>query len=842
VTTDQPEADQPEAAVAPEPAGYDPHGIVDKWLPIWEKLRLFEARDDDERERRYVVDMFPYPSGDLHMGHAEAFSIGDAVARYLMAQGYDVLHPVGWDSFGLPAENAALKRGLDPREWTYDNIETQAESFKRLGISFDWRTRLHTSDPHYYRWTQWIFLRLYERGLAYRKAAPVNWCPTDQTVLANEQVIAGKCERCGSDVTKKNLTQWFFRITAYADRLLDDMQDLDGAWPDRVLTMQRNWIGKSHGAHVDFRIEGHERPIRVFTTRPDTLFGATFFVVAADSPLAAELVADEQREALTAYVAQVGRMSEIDRLSEGRAKTGVPLGRHAINPVNGEHIPVFAADYVLADYGTGAIMAVPAHDQRDLDFARAFGLPVRVVVDTGEPDPNETGVATAGDGVLVNSGRYDGMRKDEAIAAIADDLHRDGHGEGAITYRLRDWLVSRQRYWGPPIPIVHCGACGEVAVPDDQLPVTLPLSGYELRPDGGRSPLETATDWVSVPCPRCGAPATRDTDTMDTFVDSSWYFLRYPSSGDDEQIFDPERVRRWLPVDEYVGGVEHAILHLLYARFVTKALCDMGLVDFGEPFRRLTNQGQVIMAGASMSKTKGNLVNLQEEIAKYGPDAVRLTMLFAGPPEEDIDWADVSPTGSVKWLARVWRLASDVGTGPPGSDPDTGDPAAGDPALRKVVHRLVAEATDHTGHQRYNVAIARLMELTSALRKAVDSDAPSAGRDAAVREGVEALARMLTVFAPFTAEEAWELLGNEPSVVTAGWPAADPALLVEETVTCIVQVAGKLRDKFEARTDATEDELRERALASDAVRRALGDRPVRNVVVRPPRLVNVVPG
>jgi leucyl-tRNA synthetase len=822
---------------AEAPAGFDPHGIVDKWLPVWDELRVYEARDDDSCERRYIVDMFPYPSGDLHMGHAEAWSIGDAVARFAMMRGYDVLHPTGWDSFGLPAENAALKRGLDPREWTYKNIETQAASFKRFGVSFDWRTRLHTSDPEYYRWTQWLFLRFFERGLAYRKAAPVNWCPTDQTVLANEQVIAGRCERCGSEVTKKNLTQWFFRITDYAERLLDDMALLDGQWPSDVLTMQRNWIGRSTGAYVDFRVEGHERPIRVFTTRPDTLFGATFFVVAADSPLAAELCSADSREAFEAYLREVRRSSEIERLAEGRPKTGVPLGRHAINPVNGEHIPIYAADYVLADYGTGAIMAVPAHDQRDLDFARAFGLPVRVVVDTGEPDPNDTGIATTGGGVLVNSGPYDGKPKQDAIAAIAANLQRDGHGEAAITYRLRDWLLSRQRYWGCPIPIVHCSACGEVPVPDDQLPVELPSTGYDLRPEGGRSPLESATEWVATTCPRCGGAATRDTDTMDTFVDSSWYFLRYPSATDDTQAFDPERVRRWLPVDEYIGGKEHAILHLLYVRFFTKVLHDMGLLDFVEPFKRLTNQGQVINGGKAMSKSLGNGVDLGEELAKFGPDAIRLTMLFAGPPEDDIDWADMSPAGMLKWLARVWRLSGDVA--------DAGrslDPAVGDLEVRRPVHRLVADATAQSEHKRFNVAIARLMELTNLLRKAVDSGAlASPAGAAAVREGAEALARMLAIFAPFAAEEVWERLGHQPSVMRAGWPDVDPALLVEDVVTCVVQVAGKLRDKFEVPPDVSEDVLREKALASEAVQRALGGKPVRTVVVRPPRLVNVVP-
>src|SRR3954465_11194079 len=817
---------------------YDPHTIVDKWLPVWDELHVHEPLDDDSLERRYVVDMFSYPSGDLHMGHAEAFSIGDAVARYAMMCGYDVLHPIGWDSFGLPAENAALKRGQDPREWTYKNIETQAESFKRLGISFDWRTRLHTSDPEYYKWTQWLFLRLYERGLAYRKAAPVNWCPTDQTVLANEQVIQGKCERCGSEVTKKNLTQWFFRITAYAERLLDDMAQLEGKWPDRVLTMQRNWTAKSTGAPVDFRIEGHEVPSRVFTTRPDTLFGATFFVIAADSPLAAELCSEDRREEFTAYVEQVRKATEIERLSEGREKTGVSLGRVAINPINGEHIPVFAADYVLADYGTGAIMAVPAHDQRDLDFARAFNLPVRVVVDTGDADPNETGVATSGDGVLVNSGSYDGLRKAEAIAAISADLHRDGHGEEAITYRLRDWLLSRQRYWGCPIPIVHCSGGGEVPVPDDQLPVQLPLTGYELRPEGGQSPLESASDWVSVRCPKCGGDATRDTDTMDTFVDSSWYYLRYVAPQDHSQVFDVERVRRWLPVDEYVGGVEHAILHLLYSRFFTKVLHDMGMVDFVEPFTALLNQGVVINRGKKMSKSLGNGVSLGDQLAEFGVDAIRLTLVFAGPPEDDVDWADVSPTGSVKWLSRVWRLGQDIGQAGRGAEA-----ASGDPEIRAGVHKLVADATEQTDHKRFNVAIARLMELTTLLRRAVDAAALDSGSGAiAVREGAEALARMLSIFAPFAADEIWELLGNEPSVVHAGWPSADPALLVEDTVTCVVQVAGKLRDRFEVPVDVTEDVLRERALASDAVRRALGDRPVRTVIVRAPRLVNVVPG
>jgi leucyl-tRNA synthetase len=822
--------------VGDDTVGYDPLGVVDKWLPVWDDLEVFEPFDDG-RPRTYVVDMFPYPSGDLHMGHAEAFSIGDAVARFARARGNDVLHPIGWDSFGLPAENAALARNMDPRDWTYANIEVQAESFKRIGMSFDWRTRLHTSDPEYYRWTQWLFLRFYEKGLAYRKSAPVNWCPMDQTVLANEQVIGGKCERCGSEVTKKNLTQWFFKITDYAERLLDDMAGLEGVWPTPVLTMQRNWIGRSTGAYVDFKVVGRDEPVRVFTTRPDTLYGATFFVVAADSALADELCADEQRAGFAAYLDEVRMATDIERLAEARPKTGVALGRTAINPVNGEEIPIWAADYVLADYGTGAIMAVPAHDQRDLDFARTHGLAVRIVVDTGGPDPVETGVATPGEGKIVNSGKYDGMTKTEAIPAIAADLAAAGTGEQAITYRLRDWLLSRQRYWGCPIPIVHCPSCGEVPVPDQSLPVELPTSGYELRPEGGKSPLESATDWVSVSCPKCGGAARRDTDTMDTFVDSSWYYLRYPSSHNADVAFDPTATQKWLAVDEYIGGVEHAILHLLYSRFFIKALHDMGLLTFTEPFNRLTNQGQVVMDGSAMSKSKGNLVNLQGELAKYGPDAVRVTMLFAGPPEDDVDWADVSPTGAVKWLARVWRVCNDIAAAGLGTDVTTGDPM-----LRASAHKLIADATTQTESKRFNVTIARLMELTSLLRKAVDAGGLDAAPTAtAIREGAEALASMLSIFAPFTAEEVWSLLGREASVVFAGWPSYDASLLVEDSVTCVVQVAGKLRDRLEVAVDISEDELRELALASDGVVRALDGRAVRTVIVRAPKLVNIVP-
>jgi len=817
-----------------EARGYDAAAAQDKWQRFWEENGTFTPLDDGTRERRYMLDMFPYPSGDLHMGHAEAFVMGDIVARYWRLQGFDVMHPIGWDSFGLPAENAAIARDAHPADWTYANIETQARSFKRYGLSLDWSRRLHTSDPEYYRWTQWLFLRFYERGLAYRKDSFVNWCPNDQTVLANEQVVQGLCERCGAVVTKRKLTQWYFKITDYAQRLLDDMELIEGKWPDRVLAMQRNWIGRSEGAWVDFDIEGRDEPVRVFTTRPDTLYGATFFVVAPEAALASEIVTAEQRPAFEEYLEATKRATEIERQSSERPKTGVFLGVHAINPVNGERLPVYAADYVLADYGTGAVMAVPAHDQRDLDFAKAFDLPVRVVVETGLPDPAVTFVATPGDGAYVNSPSLDGLRDKKAgVAAITARLAEQGRGEAAVTFRLRDWLLSRQRFWGCPIPIVHCRSCGEVPVPDDQLPVRLPdLRGAALQPKG-TSPLASATEWVNTTCPKCGGPAQRDTDTMDTFVDSSWYYFRYCSPNDTEAPFDRAEVAKWMPVAQYVGGVEHAILHLLYSRFFTKVLADMGMVDFPEPFGRLMNQGQVINQGKAMSKSLGNGVDLGKQIDAYGVDAIRTTVVFAGPPEDDIDWADVSPGSTLKFLQRAHRLAQDVASVP------GVDVARGDTGLRRVAHKAIAEVTDCLEGHRFNVAVARIMELVNATRKAIDSGPGAA--DPAVREATEAVAVMLSTIAPYVAEEMWELLGEPPSVATAAWPQADPSLLVAELVTCIVQVQGKVRARLDVAPDISEDDLRSQALADPAVVRALDGRDVRQVIIRAPKLVSIVP-
>ncbi len=817
-----------------EHQAYDFAYVQEKWLPIWDKLEPFKSgRSDDPRPKKYVLDMFPYPSGDLHMGHAEAYALGDVIARYWIQKGFNVMHPIGWDAFGLPAENAAIKRNEDPRIWTYENIATQKSSMRRYACSFDWDRVFNTCDPEYYKWNQWLFTKLHDRGLAYRKDSAVNWCPGCQTVLANEQVVAGLCERCDSAVTKKKLNQWYFKITDYADRLLDDMAELEGKWPEKVLLMQRNWIGRSQGANVNFVIEGRTEPVTIYTTRPDTLYGATFMVVAADSALAAELAAGTAVEAeFTSYLEKIKAASDIDRLATDRPKSGVDLKRFAINPVNGEKLPIWASDYVLADYGTGAIMAVPAHDQRDLDFARAMKLPVRVVVETGEEDPNETGIATTGDGKLVNSGALNGLTKNDAIAAINKQLEADGLGKSARNYRLRDWLVSRQRYWGTPIPIVHCDKCGEVAVPDSELPLLLPVAkGLDLKPKG-QSPLAAATEWVNTKCPKCAGPAMRDTDTMDTFVDSSWYYLRYPSSTNATEPFNRAEIDTWLPVDQYVGGVTHAILHLLYSRFFTKVLYDMKMLDFTEPFTRLLNQGMVVMDGSAMSKSRGNLVRLSDELENHGVDAIRLSMVFSGPPEDDVDWADVSPSGSVKFLSRAWRLSGDV-TSAPGADFSKGEIS-----LRKATHKALNDASFAVESFRFNVAVARVMELVNATRKAIDSGCGAA--DPAVREATEAIAIMLSLVAPFTAEEMWERLGHKPAIALAGWPTVDPALLIDDEVEAVIQINGKIKDRMNVSPNISEADFEAAALALPSIISELAGAVPKKVIARPPKLVNIV--
>jgi len=817
---------------------YDFRAQEAKWRPYWEKTGVYKPTGNAPKGRRYVLDMFPYPSGDLHMGHAEAFAIGDMNARYYKQCGYDVLHPIGWDSFGLPAENAAIKNGTHPKEWTYKNIDTQAESFKRYAIAVDWDRRLHTSDPEYYKWTQWLFEQFYKKGLAYRKDSMVNWCPKDQTVLANEQVVNGACERCGTTVTKKSLNQWYFKITDYAQQLLDDMEQLEGKWPERVLLMQRNWIGRSEGAEVRFEIEATEaqpaESFTVFTTRPDTLYGSTFIVVAADSAFAEQIVAPEQAQALEDYREQIKALSDIDRQSSEREKTGMFTGRYAINPLNGAKLPVWASDYVLADYGTGAIMAVPAHDQRDLDFAKKFDLPIVTVLDVeGAEDPAESGIATAGDGVLINSGELTGLPKAEAIAKATELVEAAGTGEGKVIYRLRDWLLSRQRFWGTPIPVIHCEDCGEVLVPEEQLPVMLPdnLRGEQLAPKG-QSPLAAADDWAIVPCPQCGKSARRDSDTMDTFVDSSWYFLRYVSPRYAEGPFDPQAIREWGAVDMYVGGVEHAILHLLYARFFTKVIRDLGLIEHGEPFKALMNQGQVLNGGKAMSKSLGNGVNLGEQLDKFGVDAVRTTMIFASPPEDDVDWADVSPAGSQKFLARAWRVAQDV-TSEPGVDA-----ASGDANLHKLVARTVHDVKQLLDSGKFNVVVAKTMELVNATRKAIDSG--PGGADPAVREAAETIAILLSLYAPYTAEDMWHALGYNNPVLTAGFPQVDESLLVDDTVTAIVQIKGKVKARLEVSKDISEAELEKQALEDETIAKLVEGSEIRKVIVRAPKLVNIV--
>ena len=813
---------------------YDFKAVQDKWLPIWDKLQPFKSgNSDDKREKKYVLDMFPYPSGDLHMGHAEAYALGDVIARYWIQKGFNVMHPIGWDAFGLPAENAAIKRNADPRAWTYENIDVQKSSMRRYACSFDWDRTLHTCDPEYYKWNQWLFLKMFEKGLAYRKDSAVNWCPDCQTVLANEQVVAGLCERCDSAVTKKKLNQWYLKITDYADRLLDDMDQLEGKWPEKVLLMQRNWIGRSTGAQVDFEVEAFDQKITVYTTRPDTLYGATFMVVAADSELAAKLVAGSEVEGeFKKYVESVKAASDIDRLATDRAKTGIFLNRYAINPVNNEKIPIWASDYVLADYGTGAIMAVPAHDQRDLDFAKAMKLPVRVVIDTGMEDPNSSGIATEGDGKVINSGSITGLGKDEAIAKIISELEGKKLGKATKNYRLRDWLISRQRFWGTPIPIIHCDSCGLVPVPESQLPVELPdAKGLDLKPKG-TSPLGAASDWVNVACPKCKAPAKRDADTMDTFVDSSWYFLRYTSVNNHDVAFDKKEVETWMPVDQYVGGVTHAILHLLYSRFFTKVLHDLGMLNFTEPFTRLLNQGMVLMDGSAMSKSRGNLVKLSDELDKHGVDAIRVSMVFAAPPEDDIDWSDVSPAGSLKFLNRAWRISQDV-TSKPGVDVKSGNIE-----LRKVIHKALSDIELAVESFRFNVVIARIMELVNATRKAIDSGCGP--QDPAVRESAEAIAICLSLVAPYTAEDMWEKLGHKPAIANAGWPAIDKSLLGVDNVIAILQVNGKIKDRIEVSPNISNDELEKLGRENAEIKAALIGADVKKVIVVSPKLVNFV--
>ena len=818
---------------------YDPSHIEPKWQRVWEDERTWEVSNDvtdDGVPTSYVLEMLPYPSGEPHIGHLKNYSVGDAVAHFQRRTGRRVLHPMGYDAFGLPAENHAIKTGEHPRDSAASSIEAFQEGMRSWGISIDWSREFGTHEPRYYRWTQWIFLQLYERGLAYRKDAAVNWCPKDATVLANEQVIDGRCERCGTLVEVRQLEQWFFRITDYADRLLDDLESVE--WPQHVMTMQRNWIGRSEGAEVTFTNSDLGVDYPVFTTRPDTLFGATFFVMAPEHPDVMRLAAGtEHEEAVREYINATMAESSEERSDAERTKTGVPLGRTVTNPVNGERIPMFVADYVLMEYGTGAIMAVPAHDQRDYDFATTFDLPIRRVVEPADGGADEEGPYSAHteNEVLVNSGRFTGMSAVEAKDAIIDWLDQDGRGHRSINYRLRDWLLSRQRYWGCPIPILYCDSCGMVPVPEDQLPVVLPdIEDYVPQ---GKAPLAAAEDWVNTTCPNCDGPARRETDTMDTFVDSSWYFLRYTDASNDEAAWDPAVTNRWMPVYQYIGGIEHAILHLLYARFFVKALADMGLLETQEPFMRLFTQGMITRDGAKMSKSKGNVVSPQPIVERYGADTARAYILFIGPPDQDADWSDEGVEGVHRFLARLWRLGADVAerTGHLAPDSNAGTGAGDDLELLRKAHWAIDKVThDMAGRFAFNTAIAAVMELVNEAYRRRDAVSEDALHFAAATA-----ASLIFPFAPHTGADVYEMLTGD-RVWEQPWPDADPALLERDVVVIAVQVNGKLRDRIDAPADASREQLETLAREQPNVIRHLDGHEVAKVIVVPGRLVNFV--
>ncbi|MFV1956614.1 MAG: leucine--tRNA ligase [bacterium] len=820
---------------------YSPGEIELKWQNKWESTSLHRTQMDADREKFYCLEMFPYPSGDLHMGHMRNYAIGDAYSRFLRMSGYNVLYPMGYDAFGLPAENAAITRKVDPGEWTRSSIERMKDVQKRMGLSYDWERTLVTCEPEYYRWNQWVFLRLLERQLAYRKAAPINWCPSCKTVLANEQVEAGGCWRCQTEVTKKDLEQWFLRITAYADELLSDLDGLDD-WPGRVKLLQRNWIGRSEGAEIRFPVIDSDLVIPAFTTRPDTIFGVTYMVLAAEHPLLEVLVegADVQDKVM-AFADRVKQESAIERAAQGREKKGVSTGRSFLNPVTGEECPIYVGDYVLMEYGTGAIMGVPAHDQRDFEFATRYSLPIRkVILQPGDELEDILGCAYTEDGTMVNSGPFDGADNREAMGDIIRYLEDNEWGEAAVSFRLRDWLISRQRYWGTPIPIIYCAQCGTVPVPDEDLPVLLP---EDVSFTGEGNPLETSKEFRNVDCPKCGGQANRETDTMDTFIDSSWYFFRYTDPSYEDGPFNPAESEYWMPVDQYIGGIEHAILHLLYARFFTKALRDLGLTEADEPFRRLLTQGMVIKDGAKMSKSMGNVVPAEDMLSRYGADTARMFILFASPPDKELDWSDQGVEGSFRFLSRLHRLITEnTDLLKEGLVEDVASEDDKTAQLRHVIHKSIKKVTEDISERfQFNTAISAIMELVNKTQKFLaDGEIEGKSGRAAAGEAARTIVKLIAPFAPHLAEELWETMGLPYSILSQEWPVFDPELAASSTVEIVVQVNGKVRARFDAAADLEKEYLESQALALPRIQELMEGKTLARSVVIPGRLVSLV--
>lgn len=823
---------------------YDFKAIESRWQKEWEETKAFKVAEDSPKPKYYMLEMFPYPSGKLHMGHVRNYSIGDVIARYRRMNGYNVLHPMGWDAFGLPAENAAIKNGVEPSKWTWDNIANMRRQLKQLGISYDWDREVASCHPAYYKWTQWLFLQLYKNGLAYKKRARVNWCPSCATVLANEQVVAGCCERCGTPVGKKELEQWFFKITDYAERLLQDIDKLEG-WPEKVKVMQRNWIGKSHGAEVNFGIEGIEdQKITVFTTRPDTIFGVSFIVLAPEHPLVESLTrGTPYYKSVKDFQKKIEALDEISRTSTEAEKEGVFIGRYALNPMNNARVPIYIANYVLMEYGTGAVMGVPAHDSRDFDFAKKYGLPIVPVIKPRDAcDAAEMDQAYEEDGVMINSGQFNGFDNREGMERIIEYIEANGLGQRKVTYRLRDWLISRQRYWGAPIPIIYCDKCGEVPVPDDQLPVMLP---EDVRFTGtGESPLTTSESFVHTTCPVCGGPARREVDTMDTFACSSWYYLRYTDPRNDKEAFSKDKVSYWMPVDQYVGGVEHAILHLLYSRFFTKVLHDLGLVDVEEPFVNLLTQGMVLKDGSKMSKSKGNIVSPEDIVDKYGADTARLFILFASPPERDLEWSDQSVEGCFRFLNRVWRLVDShaddikrwISSGCPKGLDHMNDRER---ELRYTLHYTIKKVTEDIQERyNFNTAVSAIMELVNAMY-IYDAD-ERGGSSPIMMEAIDNLLLMLAPFVPHISEEMWHMTGHEGSIHQQSWPVYDPEALVRQQVEVVVQINGKVRDRIMMPAGSSEEEMKATAMAVPKIASSIEGKNVVKVITIPDKLVNIV--